>query len=131
MKDDPSLPPGMHPAFWRALCQEREQEVVDDFMRRLVQGSIKSGVNLSANECEILLYMLRPKPEQKKRRPPVEWDTISAHAMDIAIRIWHGASVTEAVKATAEEFKVSEPTVWKHWRAWNANRTETWKAHYK
>jgi hypothetical protein len=132
MKDDPSLPPGMHPAFWRALCQEHEQEVEHDLMGRLVQGSRKSGVKLAANECAILLHMLRPKPKPKRRRPPLEWDTISAHADDIIYRsMWFGASVTEAVKATAEKFHVSEPTVWKHWKAWNENRTETWKANYK
>jgi hypothetical protein len=117
MKDDPSLPPGMHPAFWRALCQEHEQEVEHDLMGRLVQGSRKSGVKLAANECAILLHMLRPTPEPKRGRPPEEWDHIDKIAWAIIRHMWHGASVSKAVKATSEELKVSVPTVWKAWKA--------------
>jgi hypothetical protein len=133
VKDDPPLPPGMHPAYWRALCQEHEQEIVDDLMRRLVQGSNKTGVNLTANECAILLnYVIRPKqkPEPKKGRPLAKWDDISGIAQSIILHMYYlapGASVTEAVRATAAKFNVSVPTVWKHWKAWNSNQTKTWK----
>ena len=134
MKDDPSLPPGMHPAFRRALCQEREREVVDDLTRLLVKGSNNNGVNLTANECTYLLHLLHPKPKPSpKKAPPVEWDEIHRIATRVfkhmymrerspgkdGWRWWEwderGPLMTksEAVKATAEEFGCSEAKVWK------------------
>lgn len=151
MTDLTSLPPGMHPAYRRALLQEMKREFVNDLVRLLAKGSNNNGVNLTANECTYLLNVLRPKPKPspKKGPPPLDWDEIHRIATWVfqhmymrerspgndGWRWWEwderGPLMTksEAVKATAEEFGISESKVWKACRA--SDKEMTRKAHCK
>jgi hypothetical protein len=98
----------------------RLEAAVDDYkvdaLRRLIQGARGSGVTLSAQECELLLAILRPEPKGRGH-PPSDFGRIIDMATDSIFREAAGASVKAAVEATGRAFKVKRSTVFAARRA--------------
>jgi hypothetical protein len=99
--------------YW--LDEEEEAEV--DFFENL-EAKLKrqEGAALTATEYEVLLTLIRDRPPAKRPRgrPPSDGlQTIYEVYMSIACdqRVKAGASVDDAVAATARAFGVSEATV--------------------
>jgi hypothetical protein len=99
--------------YW--LDEEEEAEV--DFFENL-EAKLKrqEGTALTATEYEVLLTLIRDRPPAKRprRRPPDGGlQAIRGAYISIACnqRVEAGASVKDAVAATARAFGVSEATV--------------------
>jgi hypothetical protein len=90
------------------------KDVISDLVARLIKGSRKSGLRLTANECVRFAAALKPK----RGRPPdnlfamfarqVKRDEIGSACVE---RELQGMGIEEAKKATAKEYKVSISTV--------------------
>jgi hypothetical protein len=102
----------IHPALRAALEKELREQVVNDLLLRLIEGSRRSGVSLSEQDCKILLAELRPKPKPARGRPSADWDRQYNIAMTCISYQWCGLTTRAAVAATAEQLKISPSTVW-------------------
>lgn len=90
---------------------------LDDLAARLMKGSRKSGLRLTANDCARFAAAL-PRPKRKRGRPPDnpfmkfgrerKGDEIGRACVE---REREGMSVEEAKEATAQEYGVSKSTV--------------------
>jgi hypothetical protein len=94
-----------------------KQDVISDLAARLMKGSRKSGLRLTANDCARFAAAL-PKPKRGRGRPPD--DLFAKYAREVKgyeigeACVEHerqGMSVEDAKTATAEEYRVSKFTV--------------------
>jgi hypothetical protein len=117
VKDDACRPRDISAPLWAAMVREHEQNVVSELAGRLVQGSRKAGLKLTARECAILLAALSPKPKRKKGRPATDWNHTYQVAMTCIGFECTGMPKKAAVDATAKEFGISRSSVYAALRA--------------
>jgi hypothetical protein len=91
--------------------EELQRDVEFALKQRLIEGSRKAGVKLTAQECRALLAILRPS-RRAPGRPRADYVRTNNIAMYSIGCEWRGASATKAVEATAKKFKLSHSTVW-------------------
>jgi hypothetical protein len=99
--------------YWLDEEEEAEAEFFEDLEAKLKR---QEGATLTATEYEVLLTLIRDRPPAKRprRRPPDDGlQAIRKAFMSVACdqRVKAGASVKDAVAATARAFGVSEATV--------------------
>jgi hypothetical protein len=100
----------------REYWDEEEAAEVDFFQDLEAKLKHQEGAALTTSEYEVLLRLIRDRPTEKRRRgrPPLDGlQTISRAYMSIDCdrRVEAGASVKDAIAATALTFGVSEATV--------------------
>ena len=99
--------------YWLDEEEEAEAEFFEDLEAKLKR---QEGAALTATEYEVLLTLVRDRPHAKRprRRPPGGGlQAIRRAYISVACnqRVEAGASVKDAVAATARAFGVSEATV--------------------
>jgi hypothetical protein len=101
---------------WVDLDAEAERQFFEDLAEKLWQGSRQEGATLTPAECKELLALVHARPPVKRGRGHPVLDVggrLRAIGMAMACndRIRAGASVKDAVAATAQAYCVSEATV--------------------